>query len=269
MITKPKSASLHPGPGFRIRADFARPQPDLVQKFKQFDVSDISDHLNRLYSLDPAITCLTRRYHSLCGTACTIRVFPGDNLMVHKSLDIAKPGDVVVIAAGGSLSNAVLGDLICAKAKHRGIAGFIVDGLIRDLPGILELDFPVFARGVTPVGPLHRGPGEINFPVACGGVVINPGDIVLADATGIVAVPRDIAATLLERLRRFQEEHAEYVASVQSGEFSNQWADEILRQHDCPVIGAEDYKEDDGASDEPAVDPPAGARRKPRPYRLI
>ena len=81
--------------------------------------------------------------------------------------------------------NAVLGDLISAKARHRGIAGFVVDGLIRDLPAILELgDFPVFARGTTPIGPLHRGPGEINYPICCGGIVVNPGDIVSATRPG-------------------------------------------------------------------------------------
>jgi hypothetical protein len=113
--------------------------------------------------------------------------------MVHKSLDIAKPGDVVVIDAHGSKGtsiNAALGDIISTKAKHRGIAGFIVDGSIRDLPGILELDLPVFARGTTVMGPLHRGPGEVNYPIACGGTVINPGDVMVADASGIVAIPR-------------------------------------------------------------------------------
>ena len=100
--------------------------------------------------MDPAIQCLTGSHHALCGPACTVKVFPGDNLMVHKVLDVAKPGDIVVVDAGGSTQNAVLGDLISTKAQHRQIAGFIVDGLIRDLPAILPLDFPVFARGVTP-----------------------------------------------------------------------------------------------------------------------
>ena len=98
--------------------------------------------------------------------------------------------------------NAVLGDLISTKARHRGAAGFVVDGLVRDLPNIRELDaFPVFARGTTPIGPLHRGPGEINYPICCGGVVVNAGDIVVGDAMGVVVVPQGIAAELLERLQ--------------------------------------------------------------------
>jgi RraA family protein len=253
MVTKPQSAYLHPGPGFRIRSDFPRLPVELVKEFEKFEIPDISDQLNRFSSLDPGITCFTHGHHRLCGTVCTVRVFPGDNLMVHKSLDLARPGEVVVIAAGGALTNAVLGDLICSKAKHRGIAGFVVDGLIRDLPGILNLDFPVFARGVTPIGPLQRGPGEINFPIACGGVVINPGDILMADGTGIVVIPQDIAPELLIRLRRDQEKNVEYIASVQSGDFSNQWVDRILLDLNCPTVAEDDDAERLVSGDEKLV----------------
>jgi regulator of RNase E activity RraA len=142
----------------------------------------------------------------------------------------------VVIDARASKMNAVLGDLISTKARHRRIAGFVVDGLVRDLPDILELDFPVFARGTTPIGPLHRGPGEINYPICCGGTVVNPGDILVADAAGIVVVPPDIAAELIERLKSHQAANAAYLASVQRGDFSNQWVDVLLQQHECPLI---------------------------------
>ena len=170
MQTKaPKSSEIHPGPGFRIKSDFPRLDQQLMNGFKEFATPDISDLLNRLYAVDSAITCLTDARHYLIGPACTIRTFPGDNLMVHKALDVAKAGDILVVAAGGASStNAVLGDLVSTKATHLKIAGFIVDGAVRDLPGIIECGLPVFARGTTPIGPLHRGPGEINYPVACG-----------------------------------------------------------------------------------------------------
>jgi len=186
MASKPRSAELHPGPGFRVRLDFPRLDAAFMQEFTEFPTPDISDLLNRLYAIDPTIGCLTGAQHRLCGPACTVKVFPGDNLMVHKSLDVAQPGDIVVVDAGGSSMNAVLGDLVATKAKHRKIQGFIVDGLVRDLPGIVPLDLPVFARGTTSIGPLHRGPGEINYPICCGGIVINPGDLIVADAAGIV-----------------------------------------------------------------------------------
>src|SRR5947209_2722173 len=159
MAEKPRSAELHPGPGFRVKLDFPRLEPLLMEQLSYFPTPEISDLLNRMYALDPVIRCLTGCDHRLWGPACTVRVFPGDNLMVHKSLDVARPGDVVVVDAGASPMNAVLGDLISAKARHRGIAGFVVDGLVRDLPSIAELDFPVLARGTTPNGPAHRGPG--------------------------------------------------------------------------------------------------------------
>jgi regulator of RNase E activity RraA len=112
----------------------------------------------------------------------------------------------------------------------------VVDGLIRDLPGIRALgDFPVFARGTTPVGPLHRGPGEINFPVSCGGVVVTPGDVIVGDATGIVVVPREIAEELLTRLTTAASREKDYVAAVARGDFSNDWVDTALGSHGLEV----------------------------------
>jgi RraA family protein len=213
--------------------DIPRSDPALFAQFRNYATPDISDLLNRLYAMEPAIRCLTGSHHVLCGPACTVKVFPGDNLMVHKSLDVAQPGDIVVVDAGGSTQNAVLGDLISTKARHRGIAGFIVDGLIRDLPSILPLDFPVFARGVTPIGPLHRGPGEINYPICCGGIVINPGDLIVADAAGIIVVPREVASELLERLKLHDQTNRAYLDSVRRGDFSNQWVDQLLEEHMC------------------------------------
>ena len=101
---------------------------------------------------------------------------------MHKSLDVVQPSDVIVVGAGGATTNAVLGDLITNKA----VAGVIIDGLLRDLPEVKETGLPVYARGVTPIGRLHRGPGELNFPISCGGIVVNAGDIIVADRVGIV-----------------------------------------------------------------------------------
>jgi RraA family protein len=237
MANTPRSAELHPGPGFRVRLDFPRLDARLMREFNGFPTPDISDLLNRMYAVDPGIHCLTGEHHRLCGPVCTVKVFPGDNLMVHKTLDVARPGDIVVVDARASTMNAVLGDIICTKARHRQIAGFVVDGLVRDLPDILELDFPVFARGTTAIGPLHRGPGEINYPICCGGTVVNPGDVLVADRAGIVIIPQDIAQELLLRLKSHQATNATYLAAVQRGEFSNAWVDGLLEHHGCPLIG--------------------------------
>lgn len=222
---------MHPGAGFRVREEFERLEPDLIARFAPFDSPSISDQMNRLYTMAPAIKPMTGPDLTLLGPACTVKCFPGDNLLVHKSLDVARPGDVVVVDTGGSELTAVLGDLISTKARHRGIAGFVVDGLIRDLPAIRELgDFPVFARGVTPIGPLHRGPGEINFPISAGGIVVHAGDIIAADLNGVVVVPREIASDVVERLVERSSAEADYHAAVARGDFSNEWVDAVLEE---------------------------------------
>jgi RraA family protein len=172
---------------------------------------------------------------ALVGPACTVKVFPGDNLMVHKALDAARPGDVVVIDTSGSQRNAVLGDLVTNKATHRGIAGFVVDGLVRDLPGLKEVGLPVFARGITPFGPLHRGPGELNYPISCGGIVVKAGDIIVADHNGVVVVHKEFAQDVVERLKKHKESMAKYVDDVKRGIFSNDWVDAQLNSDNCII----------------------------------
>lgn len=223
------SAEMHPGPGFRVRSHGNRLPKRLVDQLGTFETPDISDLLNRLYTMEAAIAPLTPDAPRVAGLACTVKVFPGDNLMVHKALDIAQPGDVIVVDASSSHMTAVFGDMIATKASHRGVAGFVIDGLIRDLPGIRDVPgMAVFARGVTPIGPLHRGPGEVNFPVSCGGIVVNPGDVIVGDQNGVVVVPQGVAADLLGQLEIRRERETSYVAAVKRGEFSNAWVDRVL-----------------------------------------
>src|SRR4028119_590848 len=128
---KPKSSEMYPGPGFRLRQRFERPAPEVVAGFGEFATPDVSDLMNRLYTMTATIHNLTADNLRILGPACTVKVYPGDNLAVHKSLDVAQPGDVIVVDAGASTMNAVLGDLVSNKARHRGGQGFVVDGLAR------------------------------------------------------------------------------------------------------------------------------------------
>jgi regulator of RNase E activity RraA len=235
MAGKPKSAEMHPGPGLRIREQIERPRPETVAALGAFETPAISDLMNRLYAMNPAIKNLTDEHLRLLGPAITVKCYPGDNLMVHKALDIADPGDVIVVDTSGQQTTAVLGDLVSTKARHRGMGGFLVDGLIRDLPGIRALgDFPVYARDVTPVGPLHRGPGEINYPVSAGGIVVQPGDVIVGDMNGVVVVPRDIADEMVRRLTAQQAAESDYTAAVARGEFTNTWVDDTLSAAGVP-----------------------------------
>ena len=157
MTQKPKSADIHPGPGFRVRKEIERLSKEIIEQFRLFESPDISDLLNRMYAMSSEIHNVVNNA-SIVGSACTVKVYPGDNLMVHKALSVAEPGDVLVVDCSGSFANAVVGDLVAQKAKSLGIAGFVIDGMVRDLPAMQEVGLPIYARGVTPVGPLHRGP---------------------------------------------------------------------------------------------------------------
>jgi len=233
---KPRSSEVHPGAGFRMRTSIQRPDHEVVHGLGEFATPDISDLMNRLYTMEVAIHNVTDPALRILGPATTVKVYPGDNLMVHKALDVARPGDVIVVDAGSTVMNAVLGDLISTKARHRGITGFVVDGLVRDIGAIRELgDFPVFARGVTPIGPLHRGPGEINYAISAGGIVVHPGDIVVGDVNGVVVVPRDVAPALLEDLRARAARESAYLEAVARGEFSNAWVDRALDEADVRI----------------------------------
>lgn len=231
----PQSSELAPGPGFRIRRAVERTSPEIVDRFRKIDVALVSDLMNRLYTLRPGLKPIvpTADGQPLVGPVCTVKVYPGDNLMVHAALDHAQPGDVIVVDTAGATTNAVIGDMVTNKARARGIAGFVIDGLVRDVEGMLEAGVPVFARGTTPRGPLHRGPGELNHSISCGGVSINPGDLVMAGADGVVVVPRDATMELIERAELKTAQEDEYVAAVKRGEFSNQWVADMLEAHGC------------------------------------
>jgi RraA family protein len=229
---KPSSIDVHAGPGNRYRHRTGGPSSKLVNALARFEVADISDQLNRLFAMRAPLKNQANA-ERLCGPACTVKVFPGDNLMVHKALDVARPGDVVVVDCAGCFTTAIIGDMIAQKAKHRGIAGFVIDGLVRDQSMLRKVGLPVFARGVTPVGPLHRGPGEINYPVACGGVVVHPGDIISADGDGVVVIPHDSAADVLRRLSEQEARLVAYVADLAEGNFSNEWVDALLDVSKC------------------------------------
>ena len=225
---KPKTADMHPGPGFRVRHDIERPDKAIVDGLGQFETPAISDQLNRLYTMMPSIRNLTDEHLTILGPAVTVKSYPGDNLMVHKSLDIAQPGDVIVVDGHRSPLTAALGDLVSKKARHRGVAGFVVDGVIRDLPEIKRLgDFPVYARDVTPIGPMHRGPGEINYPIACGGVVVNPGDIIVGDQDGLLAFAPRLAATVIEKALAQAEKEEATMQAIRDGRWDRSFVDAL------------------------------------------
>jgi RraA family protein len=144
----------------------------------------------------------------LVGPAYTVWTRPGDNLYIHKALDGAKPGDVIVVNGGGDLSRALIGDLIGIRAKTLDIAGFVIDGAVRDAEALAACGLPVFARSVTPAGPYKFGPGRLQVPVAIAGVVVSPGDMVVADADGVVIIQKDDVEQVLLEAERIEANEA-------------------------------------------------------------
>src|SRR5437016_3176780 len=176
--------------GFRILPVTRKVDAATVERFRPLPVANVSDVMARAAAGGARL----RPLHAgggMAGPAFTVKTRPGDNLMVHKALDLAAPGDVVVVDAGGDLTNSIIGELMLAHAEKRGIAGIVIDGAVRDITAIRAGRFPVYAAGVTHRGPYKDGPGEINVPVALNGMVIAPGDLIIGDDDGLLCVPYD------------------------------------------------------------------------------
>jgi RraA family protein len=221
-----------PNIGFRILPMPARPPKKLIKALAAMVTPHLSDNMNRLVAGGAALRPM-HRGGKLCGPAFTVKVAPGDNLMVHKAIDIAEAGDVIVVDAGGELSNAIIGDIMSSIAEKRGVAGMVIYGAIRDSDEIAARNFPVYACGVTHRGPYKNGPGEINTPVALDGMVVNPGDIIVGDADGIVAVPQAHAEEVLALARAQLAKETEMLKATATGKLDRRWVDELLRQRGC------------------------------------
>lgn len=169
-----------------------------MKQFYDLPTTCISDALNGMNNLDPSIKPLQDSY-KVAGRAFTVKIPAGDNTMVLKAIKEASPGDVLVVDAKGESYRAVAGDFVVSLAQKLGIAGIIVDGVIRDLIGVRSLNFPVFSKGTTVAASFKNDAGEINVPISCGGVSITPGDIIVGDADGVVVIPQADAEKVLEK----------------------------------------------------------------------
>jgi RraA family protein len=218
--------------GFRILPMPARPPRKLIKALAAMVTAHLSDNMNRLTAGGAALRPM-HRGGKLCGPALTVKVAPGDNLMVHKAIDIAAPGDVIVVDAGGDVAQAIIGDIMSSLAEKRGVAGFVIYGAIRDSAEIAARRFPVYACGVTHRGPYKNGPGEINAPVAVGGMVVRPGDIIVGDADGVVAVPLEHAEEVLALARTQLAKETAMLKAIAAGKADRSWVDEALRQRGC------------------------------------
>ncbi|MGH8669908.1 MAG: RraA family protein [Burkholderiales bacterium] len=206
-----------------------RPDPRLVAEFAKMVTPHLSDSMERLYAGGPQLRPMYKG-GTLAGPAFTVKTAPGDNLLVHKALDTARPGDVIVVDAGGFADHAIIGELMAARAMQRGIAGLVIWGAIRDSAELGAGSYPVFACAVTHRGPYKNGPGEINVPIAMGGMPVNPGDIIVGDADGLVAIPQDQAERILASAKSILEKETASMQQIQAGTVERGWVDKTLKE---------------------------------------
>ncbi|WP_029032332.1 RraA family protein [Salinarimonas rosea] len=220
--------------GFRIIRDRPRPPEEVLAASGRVPVANISDNMHRIFAGGPQL----RPFHRsgrLCGVALTVRTRPGDNAIVHKALDLAQAGDVLVADVGGDLTNAIIGEIMLAYARMRSVAGFVIHGSVRDIAAIAEDGLPVYTRGATHRGHYKHGPGEINVPVSVGGMVVVPGDILVGDEDGVLAVPLDQAEEILALTSAQQEREAGILCIIAEATWDRAWIDQALQDKGCEV----------------------------------
>ena len=199
------------------------PQADAatLAALRELAVSLLSDNMARVsgvVGLQPY-----HRPKPLAGTAVTVRTRAGDNLAIHRAFDFCRPGDVLVVDGAGELTQALMGDIMASYAESIGVLGLVIDGAIRDVGSIRARDFPVYARGVTHRGPYKNGPGEINVPVSIGGMVVNPGDIIVGDEDGVLAIAPAEVEAVLAGARKQGEKEAASLRAIAEGQFDRAW----------------------------------------------
>jgi len=213
--------------GFAINTHQHTVSDALLKKFAKFAVANMSDAMSRTNG-----TTDMRPFHKggrLLGRAFTVKTAPGDNLMVHKALEMAAPGDVIVVDAGGVQRNAIIGEIMSTFAAKRKLAGIVIDGPIRDVESIGKSTFPIFARGISHRGPYKEGPGEINVAVSIDGMVVHPGDIVIGDPDGLLAIRPHDAEQLVKLVQAIEKKEKQILAEIAKGKFDRPWLDQTLR----------------------------------------
>ncbi|MBO5643011.1 MAG: RraA family protein [Kiritimatiellae bacterium] len=220
--------------GCRIYDDFKRPDKELVEKFASFPVANIDDCYDRYFAMRYPLRLMSNTKR-LVGVAYTVKVPQGDNLMLNKAMDLAKPGDVLIVDAGGFDTRAIFGEIIVSYCKKRGIKGIVVDGAIRDSDAINEMtDFSVYAKGVAPDGPYHNGPGMIGTAVCCAGQVVFPGDIIVGDADGVIAIRPDDALEVIAKAEAIGEKERALLKGIdEEGVYPRPWVDKRLTELGC------------------------------------
>jgi RraA family protein len=220
----PMSSIPHP----EIRNDFERVSADLVKAARDLPAAILADVCGRRGTLHGRITPVSPAM-KIAGPAVTVEVRPGDNLMIHAALAIARPGDIIVVDGKGDQTCALIGEIMTTQAQQAGLAGMVLDAAVRDVEALRSNGFPVFSAGANPCGPTKFVPGRVNWPIAIAGATVNPGDLIVGDADGVVVIERGRVAEMIELGRKKMADEAKRIAGIRKGLLVPGWLPEALR----------------------------------------
>ena len=224
--------------GKRIYLRRELPDPEIMAQFKKIPASNTADVMGRSCAMNPRIHLVSKPHDQMMvGPAFTVKCRAGDNLALHAALNFCGEGDVLVVSNEEDDTRALMGEVMMAYLLHiKKVAGIVLDGPIRDIDEIGAWDFPVYCTGTTPGGPYKEGPGEVNVPISCGGVSVNPGDIILADPDGVIVIPRKDAAVILEDAKKFQAADEAKLEKTRAGTIDRGWVDKALAAKEFEII---------------------------------
>lgn len=214
--------------GFRIRAQWRRPDAALLASFGNASSAQVADSMSRLGAMDTGIKPIWPSPR-IIGAALTVWCHAGDNLMLHKAISMAAPGDIVLMNTQGNITNSGFGELVATSAVKIGVRGVIVDGTVRDAEALQALALPVYARGLCANGCNKDGPGEVGAIISCGGVAVRPGDIIIADRDGVAVVPLEDAVEVAKLAAAQVEREERRMAEIKKGALVRPEIDEQLR----------------------------------------
>ncbi|MEL4358285.1 MULTISPECIES: RraA family protein [unclassified Luteococcus] len=224
--------------GQRIYLQREMPDPEVLDGFRTIPASNVADVMSRAASMNPRIRLVSSPKNQVtAGPAWTVKCRAGDNLALHAALTYCHEGDILVVSNEEDDTRALIGEVMMAHLRWgQKAGGIIIDGPIRDIDEIGTWDFPVYCTGTTPAGPYKEGPGEVNVPVACGGITVHPGDIIVADPDGITVVPRRDGAQVLADARAFQANDEAKLVLARKGEAKRGWVKQNLLDKGFEII---------------------------------
>lgn len=223
--------------GKRIFLKRKLPDKKIVEGYKDLPTSNIADCMNRRGAMATRIKLMSSSITEMCGPAFTVHNRPGDNLTIYAALKYCQEGDVIVIDNEGDNTRAVIGEVMMTWLRdQRHVAGVVVDGPMRDIDSLRQWDFPIYAVSTSPNGPYKEGPGEINVPISCGGISINPGDLIVGDSDGVVKIAREKTAELLPKVQAYHKKDDHKAKSFHDGTGNIDWLDDELTKKNYKII---------------------------------